>query len=410
MLWRVRTTLSDRPGSLARLARHCGERDVNILGLQIFPGVGAVTDELVLRVPEGWRSAHVASLVEGAGGADVSLSPCSEHALVDGPVQYLHALGRLARDPAMLPQVLAGLLDADSDAPGDVDGVAAALVATGSNADLSTVQDTMILDVGERQVVLRRTAPFTATEHARAVAFAEVAAELVGAHLGPDPATGARGPTPASGPRHPAVRIATLEDTQALTRMHGRCSTETVERRYGAPLARVDERFARRLLSSGGGALVAAVDSEVVALATLSACQDGEVEVSLLVEDGWQRRGLGTRLLSSAARLARGQGAVEVVLRSRAHQPALMSLAFACGMRARVRLEMDTVVVTVAVDGLKPLVPVPDRRTPGPPGSGRVPVPTRPVPTSPVPTSQVRTGRVTPLTRRVEVRTPDPSA
>ena len=52
MLLRVRTTMSDRPGSLATLARHCGEQGVNILGLQIFPGVEGVTDELVLRAPD----------------------------------------------------------------------------------------------------------------------------------------------------------------------------------------------------------------------------------------------------------------------------------------------------------------------------------------------------------------------
>jgi hypothetical protein len=49
VLFRARTTLSDRPGSLATLARHCGQQGVNILGLQIFPGVEGVTDELVLR-------------------------------------------------------------------------------------------------------------------------------------------------------------------------------------------------------------------------------------------------------------------------------------------------------------------------------------------------------------------------
>ncbi len=363
MLWRVRTTLPDRPGSLAALARSCGERSVNILGVQIFPGVGGVTDELVLRVPEGWRSADVASLVEGAGGTNVSLAPCSEHALVDGPVQYLHALGRLAHDPSTLPQVLARLLDARTG-----DGSAEHAGEPRSRPDLSAVQDSMTVQVGTRQVVLRRTAPFTATEHARAIAFAEVATELVGADLGPDSAAAAWGPTPVSGVHHPAVRIATLEDAEALSRMHDRCSTETVNRRYGAPLPRIDERFARRLLSAGGGALVAAVDSEVVAVATLTACRHGQVEVSLLVEDGWQRRGLGTRLLSSAARLARGQGADEVVLRSRTQNAALMSLAFACGLRARVRLDVDTTVVTVAVDGLKPLTTVPARPAPAPTG------------------------------------------
>ena len=84
--------------------------------------------------------------------------------------------------------------------------------------------------------------------------------------------------------------------------------------------------------------------------------------MSLLVEDGWQRRGLGTQLLSGAARLARGQGAAEVVLRSRTHNPSLMSLAFASGLRARIRLDGDTVVVTVGVESLKPLTLVPESR------------------------------------------------
>ena len=73
MLWRVRTTLADRPGALAALARHCGERSVNILGLQIFPGVEGVTDELVLSSPAGWTLAEVAALVESAGGTAVSV-------------------------------------------------------------------------------------------------------------------------------------------------------------------------------------------------------------------------------------------------------------------------------------------------------------------------------------------------
>ena len=83
MLWRVRTTLPDRPGALAVLARNCGDAQVNILGLQVFPGVDSVTDELVLRTPEDWRLADLARLVERSGGQAVSAMPCTEHALVD---------------------------------------------------------------------------------------------------------------------------------------------------------------------------------------------------------------------------------------------------------------------------------------------------------------------------------------
>ena len=354
MLWRVRTTLSDRPGSLATLARHCGQQGVNILALQIFPGLAGVTDELVLRTPDGWGLTDVARLIEGAGGGDVTVGECSEHALVDGPIQYLHALRQLRHDPTTLRGLLAGLLDADP-----VEGP-----SEGTGEGLRTVQDELRVDVGPELVELRRTAPFTATEHARAVAFAEVAAELItreDAHM-----EDASAPTPEASPA-PVVRVATLEDTGALMRMHARCSADTIYRRYATPLARVDDRFARRLLLAGGGALVAAVDTEVVGVASMSTCEDGLAEVAILVEDGWQRLGIGSRLLGSVARLARAHGAHEVALRSPTHNPALMSLAFASGLRARIRREGDTVVVTVGVESLKPLVLAPTPRACGDP-------------------------------------------
>jgi hypothetical protein len=82
MLWRVRTTLSDRPGSLATLALHCGEQGVNILGLQIFPGVEGVTEELVLRAPDTWGRHDRSGRLPGPG-PDPGLSeppgaPCAE--------------------------------------------------------------------------------------------------------------------------------------------------------------------------------------------------------------------------------------------------------------------------------------------------------------------------------------------
>ncbi|MEO5709224.1 MAG: hypothetical protein ABIQ59_05340 [Nocardioidaceae bacterium] len=38
-----------------------------------------------------------------------------------------------------------------------------------------------------------------------------------------------------------------------------------------------------------------------------------------------------------------------------------MSLAFASGLRARIRFDGDTMVVTVGVEGLKPLTMVPSQ-------------------------------------------------
>ena len=104
MLWRVRTTLPDRPGALALLAEPCGLADVNILGLQIFPGVEAVTDELVLRTPDDWGPAQIGRLVETSGGADVIAMPCTEDALADQATLYVQAARAVLDQPMTLPR------------------------------------------------------------------------------------------------------------------------------------------------------------------------------------------------------------------------------------------------------------------------------------------------------------------
>ncbi len=50
MLWKVRASSPDRPGGLAALAQRCAEADVDIRGMQVFPGVDEVTDEVVVDV------------------------------------------------------------------------------------------------------------------------------------------------------------------------------------------------------------------------------------------------------------------------------------------------------------------------------------------------------------------------
>ncbi|MCW2868212.1 MAG: family N-acetyltransferase, partial [Marmoricola sp.] len=91
MFFRVRCTLTERPGALAELANRCGANGLNILGLQIFPDLGRVTDELVISAPDDWTARAVAELVGGAGGDEVSVEPCTTHDLIDQPTRWLHA-------------------------------------------------------------------------------------------------------------------------------------------------------------------------------------------------------------------------------------------------------------------------------------------------------------------------------
>lgn len=110
MFYRVRTRLADSPGALARLAQHCGDAQVNILALQIYPELGAVTDDLVVETPDSWSAAAVVELVSGAGGDEVSVVPCATHDLVDQPTAWLRAAMTVMEDPDSLPSALTGLL------------------------------------------------------------------------------------------------------------------------------------------------------------------------------------------------------------------------------------------------------------------------------------------------------------
>jgi len=112
MYYRVRTKLADTPGALAVLAQHCGAAGVNILALQIYPELGAVTDDLVVETPDSWTAGAVLELVGGAGGDEVSVVPCATHDLVDQPTVWLRAARTVLEDPDSLPGELTSLLGA----------------------------------------------------------------------------------------------------------------------------------------------------------------------------------------------------------------------------------------------------------------------------------------------------------
>ena len=297
MLWRVRTTLPDRPGALAVLAQNCGAAGVNILGLQIFPGVEAVTDELVLRTPSDWGIPEIAGIVEASGGRSVSAAPCTEAALSDQPTRYVHAARSILAQPASFPEVVALLFDAEAD---PVEGA------------LGPVQDVMEMTVGDVQVQVRRTAPFTATEHARASAMADLVSDV-------------------------------------LERARTRPLPPPPGRRLGA--AAPPEYVA------DGDTVRALVDGTPVGIAVVGpgTGDPGVRPVTLDVDPAWQRRGIGTRLLGDVARLAHGMGVTEIVFTTRADNQAVLPMVLAAGMRGRIRLAADVLTVRVPVRELRPL-------------------------------------------------------
>lgn len=301
MLWRVRTTMPDRPGGLARLAQRCGEAGVNILGLQIFPGADAVTDELVMRTPEGWDVHDLALLVEGSGWTYVSATPCSAAALSDQPTRYVQAARTILARPTSFPEVVAGLFDAESDpAPGE-----------------GPPQDSLELTVGDVQVQVRRAAPFTETERARGAAMADLVSDVL----------------------QRSRESAAIGATSPGRRLGGGATPEYA----------VD-----------GTSVSAVLDGAVVGLATVHdpvPGDDGAVvrPVALRVDPGFQRRGIGTRLLVDASRLAHMLGADEILLTTRSDNQAVLPMVLAAGMRGRIRMAADVLTVRVPVRDLRPL-------------------------------------------------------
>ncbi|QIG41824.1 GNAT family N-acetyltransferase [Nocardioides anomalus] len=285
MLWRVRTTLPDRPGALAALAEQCGLAEVNILGLQIFPGIESVTDELILRTPGDWAPERLVALVELAGATDVRALRCTEAALTDQPTRYVQAAQAILEQPLSFPDVLARLFDAEAEP------LAAAEEA-----------DAMELTVADVWVQIHRAVPFTATEHARGTALAGLVSDVL-----------ARTPAPV---RPPAD---------------------------GRPAYLADDRSVR-----------AVVEGVVVGTARLGVGGD-ELGLTVDVTDGWRRRGVGTRLLSDACRLARDLGAEVVVLTTGSGNPAVLPLVLSAGLRGRIRMAGDELTVRIPVREMRPL-------------------------------------------------------
>ncbi|CAB4698374.1 MAG: GNAT family N-acetyltransferase [Actinobacteria bacterium] len=298
MLWRVRTSLPDRPGGLAALAQRVGEAGVNIMGLQIFPGLDEVTDEIVMRTPDGWSEVEIQGLIEGSGWTFITAQVCTEAALLDQPTRYVQAARTILARPASFPEVVAQLFDAESEP------------STGEGPP----QDGIEMTVGEIQVQVRRTAPFTDVERARAAAMADLVSDVL----------------------QRSKESAAIGTTSPGRRLGGGATPEYVV---------------------SGDSVSAILEGIVVGLATVQpATDDPDVRpVTLRVDPAWQRRGIGTRLLVDASRLAHMMGAAEILLTTRSDNQAVLPMVLAAGMRGRIRMAADQLTVRVPVRDLKPL-------------------------------------------------------
>jgi GNAT superfamily N-acetyltransferase len=108
------------------------------------------------------------------------------------------------------------------------------------------------------------------------------------------------------------IRVATVHDREKLSGMFARSSSQTTYRRFHLPYQEVPDGVLSPMLPTGYGdkeVLVAVSEERIVGRAMyVRLGDDVEAEVALIVEDGWQSKGVGSSLLLDLAQRARPRG------------------------------------------------------------------------------------------------------
>ncbi|MFI5888588.1 GNAT family N-acetyltransferase [Actinoplanes sp. NPDC051513] len=280
-LWRIRATVDDRPGYLSVLTASLALKSVNILAVQVHTTEAGAVDDFLVDAPDALTEADLLGAVARGRGRDAFVARAEAEGLADQPTRALALAGRLVHDPDALGEALVALLDAAEVRwrPDPLPG------RPGYDDSRMMLAD----PAGGSYEVLRSRPSFTPAEYARAQALVEVAGTMVRRHqeqtalLLPDGA-------------ELTLRTATGDDLDGVRGLHERASAASLHSRYLGGGAPSDARL-RRLLEPAGGRTLLAVDGDgtVVAMANLLA--EGDLgEIAVLVEDRWQRRGLGTAL------------------------------------------------------------------------------------------------------------------
>ncbi|WP_083976579.1 GNAT family N-acetyltransferase [Kitasatospora azatica] len=352
-LWRLRATVSDAPGSLATVCAALATLRVSIISLQTHPLPDATVDEFLLRAPRSLPRALLTDAVARAGGQEIWTDPADAHDLVDVPTHVLALATRTALDAAELPVALRQLF-------GQV--TIRSFPTKQATAATPSLEGTLMrlpAPSGDLLELSRPYLPFTPTEFARAKALVELDAVL-----------GPRVPKVADQLSLPAgtdltVRRADPGDKAAALAMHHRCSAATLRKRYHGPVADAD-RYLDHLLDPRHGQTLAVetVDGELVALAHLM-WDDDSAELAVLVEDGWQRRGLGLDLLRRMAALAAEAGVATVYAVTQAGNTALIGAMQRLSIPLDYQVENATLVITAHLAGAAEQLPSPWPTVPG---------------------------------------------
>ncbi|GIG86881.1 GNAT family N-acetyltransferase [Plantactinospora endophytica] len=352
-LWRIRATVADRPGFLSVLTASLALRGVNILTVQVHTTEAGAVDDFLVDAPAELTATDLVEAVERGRGRNCWVARSEAQGLADQPTRALGLASRLVRDPDALGESLRSLLNAD----------AVTWRPVGAPDGAGHAEKTMRLpDPSGGCFEVFRTAPtFTPAEYARAQALVDLAGAV--ARQAADRVTlvlpdGAE----------LTVRPAVPHDLPLVVAMHGRCSARSLHRRYPARGGATPERLGRLLAPAHGVtllALAAGPDGEperVVAMANLAA-EGVLAEFALLVEDGWQRRGLGSALVRRLVGYATRAGHAALLAHTGADNVGMLRILDRLYRPGAVDRDGSLLTVTVPLaDRLAAPVPLADRQ------------------------------------------------
>ncbi|MEV5885917.1 GNAT family N-acetyltransferase [Streptomyces sp. NPDC052020] len=350
VLWRMRTTVRDEPGSLAALCAALADRRVDILSLQTHPLAEGTVDEFLLRAPGTVEAPEITRAVSRAGGTGSWIERADAHDLVDAPTRVLGLATRTALDTAELPLALRQLLGRCTirSLPAPPAGEGRGPYGVPVEGVLEDTVMRLRAPEGGTITVERPYLPFTPTEFARARALVEL-----DARLGPRvPRSGDVLTLPEGGDI--TVRRADTHDVEAAKAMHERCSPATLGMRYHGPVGDAD-RYLNHLLSPRFGRTLAVqtASGRVVGLGHL--LWDGdETEVALLVEDAWQRRGIGGELLRRLVAMAAEAGCASVYAVTQSSNTGMVAAMRGLDLPLDYQIEEGTLVITARLASAAP--------------------------------------------------------
>jgi AcrR family transcriptional regulator/RimJ/RimL family protein N-acetyltransferase len=327
--WRIRADVPDRPGTLARLVRAMGALHTYSVAVSVIGADGEYrTIDIALQAPESVTEDVLRAAAQTVG-KNVYVGPGSPDDALDLPTRVLDGATSIVARPELAPLAAKRLVEADEVEVTD------ATEGEDDSPDVMRLQWTP-----EQHVVLQRSwAPFAAAERTRASAFLRLSTAIASALGNEDAATWVE---PIKG-GHVWIRMSRPEDADAVAAMHDRCSERSRYQRY---FSLADWRGVRLHRLAGGhrGATVVVMSEDGAIIGLGNVFPDpsegsGAAEIALIVEDAYQGRGVGKKLLQVLIYFAMRLEFTEVVASVLAENKGMLKLLESSGLPWTTRVE-----------------------------------------------------------------------